>query len=245
MIFSVTMKRIFQASQFVLLLGIFGLLLWSQPWDNDSYSSEMKTISVTGETVIEATPDEFTFYPYFRAEGTDKDELRDQLVADANASVEALKNLGLSDEQIELDASSYDNWYWDDGDTGVITVNLTITTKDDDQAQEIQDYLLTTNAEGQLTPQATFSEERKNELDAQAIEQAATDAKTKAEKQAQLFDAELGDVQEIRQGVDSIFGPAPLATELDAQSGSREASLPVLPGQEDYRQTVVVVYELN
>ena len=117
MIFSVTMKRIFQASQFVLLLGIFGLLLWSQPWDNDSYSSEMKTISVTGETVIEATPDEFTFYPYFRAEGTDKDELRDQLVADANASVEALKNLGLSDEQIELDASSYDNWYWDDGDT--------------------------------------------------------------------------------------------------------------------------------
>ncbi len=244
MTFSVNMKRLFQGAQFLLVIAVFGLVLWSQPWSTTSSSDAVKTITVTGETTIEATPDEFTFYPYFRKEGTDKDALREELVSDANAIVNSLKDLGVAEEQIQLDASSYDAWYWQEDEEGILTVNLTITTKDDDQAQAIQDYLLTTDAEGQLTPQTTFSDEKQKELDALAVEQAAADAKEKAAKQAELFGAELGDVQEISQGRDSIFGGYPIAAELDLQRSS-EASLPVLPGQDDYRQTVVVVYELK
>lgn len=244
MTFSVNMKRLFQGMQFLLILAIFGLVLWSQPWSSTTNSDTVKTITVTGETTIEATPDEFTFYPYFRKEGTDKDALRDELVSDANAIVNSLKELGVAEEQIQLDASSYDTWYWQEDEEGILTVNLTVTTKDDDQAQSIQDFLLTTDAEGQLTPQATFSEEKKKELDKQAVEQASADAREKAESQATLFGATLGDVQEISQGRDSIFEGYPIAAELDLQRSS-EASLPVLPGQDDYRQTVVVVYELK
>lgn len=245
MTFSVNMKRLFQGTQFLVVLATFGLVLWSQPWNSGSRTSEERTISVSGESTIEATPDEFTFLPYFSKEGTDKDSLRDELVADANEIITALKEQGVSDEQIKLDASSYDAWYWQEDEKGVLTVSLTITTRDDDQAQSIQDFLLTTDAEGQLTPLATFSKDKMTELDALAVAQATEDAKQKAEKQAELFGARLGDIREIKQGTDSVFEEYPIAAELDVQRGSIGTSLPILPGQNEYQQTVVVVYELN
>src|SRR6056297_3541269 len=107
MTINVSSRKLFQLVQFIVLLAILGLLLWSQPWSTETFSSNKKTITVTGETTLEATPDEFTFYPYFQKEGTDKDALRDELVTEANTLVNGLKELGVPEENITLDASSY------------------------------------------------------------------------------------------------------------------------------------------
>ena len=240
----ITSEKLLKTAQLLLLVAIFGLLLWSQPWQSDTIK-EQRTISVSGEATISAEPDEFVFYPYYEKTGTDRDALRDELVVEANQVVDELRQLGVEESDIKLDASSYDNWYWNEGEEGVLTVRLTVTTTDRDQAQAIQDYLLTTSAKGQLTPQAMFSEAKQKELDAQAVAEASEDARAKAEAQAKLFDAKLGDVITVNQQADSIFGfPELRATELSVSDESA-SSLPVLPGENDYRQTVNVVYELQ
>jgi uncharacterized protein YggE len=230
--------------QFAVIVLVAGLLTWSLFIRDTNTSGEVKKITVNGETTIEASPDEFTFYPYFEKTGTDRDLLRDELVAEANEVIKDLKNLGVAETDMKLDASSYDRWYWEENEEGVITVSLTITSSDEDLVQKVQDYLLDTNAKGQLTPQAVFSEELQKELDKKAVEEAAADARSKAEAQAILFDASLGEVLEIQQGSDSIFVDYGVA-ELSVQSSPRDATLPVLPGQNDYTQTVTVTYELK
>lgn len=243
MTIKISANKLMHLLQLGLLLVIVGLLVWAQVSDTDS-SEETRKITVTGETTMEATPDEFTFYPRFEKQGSDKNALRDELVNDANKAVDAIKALGVPEQDIALDASSYDQWYWMDGEEGMLNITLTITTKDGDLAQKIQDYLITTDAEGQISPQATFSTEKKKELDKQAVEQAITDAKNKAQAQADLLGEELGGVLEVSQSRDSLFmnyGAAELSVREDVQT----QSLPVLPGQNDYMQSVVVTYELR
>lgn len=245
---NITAAKLRQCAQFALLVAIFGLLLWSQPWDSSNNSNaETRTITVSGEATIEAEPDEFAFNPYFEQEGTDRDVLKESLSTQANEVVDKLKELGVQESDIKLDVSSYDNWYWDEGEEGTLSAYITVTVKAGDLVQEVQDYLYSTDAKGQISPRASFSNDTRKQLDAQAVEQASNDAKAKAEAQAALFDAKLGDVVSVNQGSDSIFGyPEPYAAieSLDSAASLR-SSVPVLPGEQEYRQTVTVVYELQ
>lgn len=246
MTINITKDDFLKYVQLLLLIVVTGLLLWSRPWAADS-SELTRTIQVSGEATIEAVPDEFVFYPYFEQEGKDRDQLKVALTQQANTAVEELKELGVAEEKIKLDASSYDRWYWRENEEGILTVSLNITVDNKDLAQEVQDYLLTLDIKGQLTPQAVFSQSKQKELDAQAVEQASNDARAKAEAQAKLFGADLGKVIKVEQGFDSVFPVAfdGVATlEVGAEDAAR-SSLPVLPGENEYRQTVTVTYELK
>lgn len=244
---SVTAAKLLQFAQFVLLIAIFGLLLWSRPWDTSASSAEdARTITVSGEATIQAEPDEFAFNPYFEQQGTDQNALKESLSAQANEAIEALKELGVQENDIKLDVSSYDNWYWDENEEGTLSAYISVQVEAGDLVQQVQDYLFSTEAKGQLSPQASFSDDTRKQLDAQAVEQASNDARAKAEAQATLFDAKLGDVVSVNQGSDSVFGyPEPYALDSRDISASLESSVPVLAGEQEYRQTVTVVYELQ
>lgn len=247
MTIDVSANKFLKWLQLLLLLAILGLLLWSKPWDASSTNETARTIRVSGEATLEATPDEFVFYPYFEEKGSDQDALKATLTKQANDAVEAIKALGVAEDKIALDASSYDRWYWEKDEQGVLTASLTVTVDNKDKAQEVQDYLLNTSAKGQLTPQGVFSKAKQKELDAQAIKEASADARSKAEAQATLFDAKLGKVVTVEQGYDSVF-PVAYNGRGIAEDVALEASssfLPVLPGQDEYTQTVSVTYELK
>ncbi len=245
MTININAKQIIKHVHLLLLVAILGLLLWSKPWDTGSTTAE-RTITVTGESTIEATPDEFTFYPYFEESGTDQVALQASLTQKANDAVDQLKQLGVAEEKITLDASSYDNWYYQAGEQGTLNVRLSIVVSDRDITQEVQDYLITLDVKGQISPQGTFSEALRKQLDTQAVEEASNDAKAKAQTQANLFNAELGKAITVTQGSDSIFYGFRAGIEpAIAEDTSTSSSLPVLPGQNDYRQTVTVIYELK
>jgi len=246
MTINVDTTKLMKVIQFLLLVAIFGLLLWSTPWDNSS-SSNRRTIKVTGQATIKANPDEFTFNPYFQETGSDKGAIKTSLTEKANSAVEKLKELGVEEKNITLDASSYDRWYYQKNEKGTLNIRLEIVVTDKDIVQKVQDYLLTLNIEGQISPQATFSKAKQKELDAQAVEEASNDAIAKAETQAKLFNAKLGDAITIKQGSDSIFyGYGGVdSVGLAVKEGSSASSLPVLPGQNEYTQTMTVTYELR
>jgi uncharacterized protein len=245
MTINISSVKLIKYLQILLLIAIFGLVLWSKPWSNSSNIAE-RTITVTGESTIKATPDEFTFYPYFQETGTDQEEIKTSLTSKANETVQKLKELGVEEKNITVDASSYDRWYYREDETGSLSISITIVVPAGDVVQKVQDYLLTLDVKGQISPQATFSQAKQKELDAQAVEEASNDAKSKAETQANLFNAKLGKAIKITQGSDSIFlGYGYDTVSSSVQEDGASLSLPVLPGQNEYKQTVTVVYELR
>jgi len=240
----ITRDTMYKLVQFTLLVAILGLLLWSQPWSSTN-SDEVRKLSVRGEATVQAVPDEFVFYPYLEKSGPDRDALRTKLTEQANTVVNQLKELGVDENKIALDASSYDNWYVNEGEDGNMRVSLTITLADKDKAQEVQDYLLTLdNLKGQISPQANFSKAKQKELESQATDLAIEDAAARASQQAGLVGAEIGDVLEVGQSSGAGF-PVAFSRLEAADLGSEASSLPVLPGENEYRIDINVTYELR
>lgn len=236
---------IYRIVEICLLLTIIGLLVWSRPWTSNT--SETRKITVTGEATIDSAPDEYVLSPYFQKSGKDKKAVQAELSEQANTAVIKLKELGISEDDIKLDASSYDYWYASDGQEGSLQVSLQISLTDKDQAQKAQDYLLTlNNIQGQLTPQATFSDAKSKDLETQATEKATEDAKNKADQQAKLVGAKVGNVITIS---DSPYNEImPMAYAQDSMSSGAElkvSTLPVLSGKNEYKKTITITYELQ
>jgi uncharacterized protein YggE len=249
MTINVTTKQVLQMVQFLMLSAVLVLMIWSQPWSGTSNGENKRTITVTGDATIEASPDEYMFSPYFEAKGSDKEALKTTLTEQANDAVAKLKELGVADDDIKLDLNSFDQWYWLEGEEGVATASIQVDVANKELAQKVQDFLLTTEAKGQLTPQATFSEDKQDELDDEVMKKAIEDAKKRAEQQASLLGAKLGKVVESKQSSDSVFPMAydtGVATlEMSAPDSARSASLPVMVGQNEYTQSVTVTFELK
>lgn len=245
MTINLTKDLLFKVAHGAVLVAILGLLLWSQPWQN-SASDNTRKITVSGSASVEAEPDGYTFNPYFEAKGSDKDALKTEVTKKANAAIDKLKEIGVEDKDITLDVSSYDRWYWREGQDGNLSAYLTIRTSDKDKAQEIQNYLLSTDAKGQLTSTGNFSEDKLKQLQADAKNKAIEDAKSKAETQAKSFDAKLGKV--ITVADDANYAVEPMMARGAAEMSlddSASTDLPVLNGQDQVYQTVTVTYELK
>lgn len=239
-------KDVINILQITLLVVILGLLLWSKPW-TDSNSSELRKITVTGNSSIDAEPDEYSFSPYFEKTGNDQEALKSELTNLVNNTVTELKKLGVDEKDIKLDVSSYDYWFVADGEDGSLNASIQIKVRDKDLTQKIQDYLLSTEAKGQLTPQASFSDTKQKELDAMAVDQAIDDAKDQASRQAEKLGGRIGKVLEFNQSQDSVFPIMYDAKAIAGDSAVSESneSLPVLSGQNEYNQSVIITYELK
>lgn len=231
---------------YLVTVGVM-LYLW-QPWN--ASPADARKITVTGESTIEAEPDEFQFNPTYNVTSDSKDGVVEQAADKANRVVDGLKALGIPDEDIKV--SGYSNeWYWyaDEDGKNHASVNITIAVSDKATAQEVQDYLLTTEPEGQITPWPTFSEKKSKELESQARTEAIADAKSKAEASANELEVRVGKVISVDEGYG--FGDFPIAYAEDSIAldsvGSAEItrSIPVQPGEDEYSYSVTVVFELK
>ena len=228
----------------LVALNLLTLFLW-HPWNRVNTD---RIITAVGETVIEAEPDKFVFSPYWQLEAKTKAAAVAKAVDKANAVVKKLKALGVASKDIKLDSNSYDNWYYNqDTDTDVASVNLTIDVEDSELAQKVQDYLLTTNSDGQITPWPTFSQDMQDELEIQAREEAIADARAKAEQSASELGGSVGKVITVTENTG--FGDYPIAYATEASSGGAQdedvKSLPIQPGENEYTFSITVVFAIK
>ncbi len=230
----------------ILLLVVIGVMvaLW-RPWES---SGAKRTITVTGEAQIDAVPDEYIFSPYIQKTGSGNQKLRTQLAALGEELVEELKKLGVEENKIKLSGDTYDYYYYTDNrgqQTAQLRATITVGTKE--LAQKVQDYLLTQDIKGQLTPAAQFSMARQDELKTQARAKAVADAKSEAERTAGELDARLGKVVEIKDN-EAIaypwYGRGSVTTD-SLNSGSEKPSLPVTPGEETFTFRVQASFEIK
>lgn len=229
----------------VALLAIIAIMLalW-RPWQNDI--AEDQTVSVTGETTLTAAPDEFRFYPTYQFNASDKAAALDALAKKSEAIATKLKELGVPDSKIKTSTTGYDPNLLMPETSGKATYSLQISATVDNQelAQKVQDYLVTTEPTGSVSPQPTFSEAKRRELEIQARDQATADARTKAEQSAKNLGFRLGKVKSVSDG--SGFWASPLEAGGPATMElSTRSSLNLYPGENELPYSVTVTYYIR
>lgn len=230
----------------ILIIIIGAMLAIWKPWSPEP-SIDGRTITVKGETTIQAEPDEFVFYPSYEFKNADKDVALSDVTKKSEEVIGNLKELGVQDEQIKSDSSGYDyNYYYLPEDRqNVYTLRLTVKAHDREQAQKIQDYLITTSPTGSISPIAGFSDSKRKELESQARDEATKDARSKAEQSAENLGFKIGKVKSVEDGTDfSQIGISRGAAELSMDT-KESNNLSVQPGQDDFNYSVTVVYYLK
>ncbi len=231
---------------YILTISLM-LFLW-KPWD--TISGDTRTITTTGKSTIEAPPDKFVFSLSYHFESTDEDTAIKEASDKTTEIVAGLKKLGVEDKDIKVNGYNQDwRWFYDDTEERV-TVNIVAQVGDKNTAQKVQDYLLTTNPQGQITPVPGFSESKRKELDRQGRAEAVADAKSKAQASADELEVKLGKVISVHEGHGFINLHTPRSLgggeiSLDSPVVESRRSLPVQPGENELHFSVTVIYEIK
>lgn len=233
----------------VLLVVIAAMLALWRPWYQSSGSDE-RIISVTGEAKISAEPDEYVFNPNYEFKGRDKTVVLAELSKKSSEIVAKLKDLGVEERNIKTSSGGYDNRpYPVDGNNSETGYNLAFTVKvsQRDLAQKVQDYLVTTTPTGSVTPQATFSDARRKEIENQARDKAASEARSKAEQSAKNLGFKVGSVKSVEDGTGFGVHPYPERGAIKTMIANDTAmpQLGVQPGENELTYTVTVTYFLR
>ncbi|MDQ3064652.1 MAG: SIMPL domain-containing protein [bacterium] len=224
----------------IILLAVIGLMLaaW-RPWTSTAASS--RVIAITGEATVSAEPDELVFYPYFEVKDTQ------QLTQKAATITDGLKKLGVEEKYIKTNASSYEKYLSvpEGSGTDTLTLQFTVTiTANKELSQKVQDFLVAQNPKGQISPQASFSTEKRKQLTDQATVQATADAKTRADKMAAELGAKIGKVVKVSEAT-SMFPYALEGRDMAVSQDSAASKLPISVGENDFTYQLQVEFELR
>lgn len=231
----------------VALLVIIAVMiaLW-RPWE-PRYDAQARTVTASGEATVKAVPDEYAFYPSYSFKNADKVAALAAATKKSEEIVAGLKKAGVADTAIKTSVNGYQDGLYMSGSSSsdyVYTLSLTVTITDKDLAQKAQDYLVGTSPEGGVSPQPTFSETKRKTLESTARDNAAKDARSKADQLAKNLGGTVGDVKTITDGAG--FGGVTPMYAVDSVAGkAMPSSLTLQPGENDLTYTVTVVYYLR
>ena len=145
-----------------------------------------KTISVaaTGQAVAE--PDQAIVQVAVVASANDADVVRERLARNASNATEALRQLGIGDDQIRTVAYRIDQAYREEGGERVPDGfegyhAFEITASNASRAGEIIDAAVSNGADRVEGVELTLSEERRREVRSEALRDALENARTNAE----------------------------------------------------------------
>lgn len=228
----------------ILMVVILSMLAMWRPWQQEN--SGERTITVSGEATISAEPDEYTFYPSYEFAGSDREAQLTSLTTKSNEIVTKLKELGVADNKIKTNANNYNDRFFSSNteETTLYTLQITVTSANKEEATKVQDYLTTTNPSGQITPQSSFSDKKRKELQNQARDEATKDARAKADKSAANLGFNIGKVKAVEDGA-GLYDVYPMMGGVSMDSTLAEpksSSLNLQPGENDLSYTVKVTY---
>ncbi len=211
-----------------------------------SPAAETRSLSVSGTGTVYLTPD--IAYIYVGVETHDADvskALADNNVQ-AQAVVDALKNLGVAPEDIQT--SNFSIWSMEDYDEMgqpytkyVVTNNVYITVRD---LSNLGTLLSTVVASGANTINSiSFDVSDKAAAQSEARQKAMDNAVALAEELASIGGVRLGDIQTLSY---SEYYPSYYASGMGGGSASApNASVPIQVGQLEISVTVNVTYGIK
>jgi hypothetical protein len=247
----------------ILSLVVIGLVLYIviawKPWQPNVKASD-RVITVTGEATLTAIPDEYVFTPTYDFTNADQSTALSQLTTFSNQLVSKLKALGVPSKDIQISSNGYSSGGYlpvtpvpISQDNGEYTYELDPTVTIDDNtnlAQSVQNYLVTTNPTGDVSPTVDFSVAMQNNLSNTARSQAEQNARANAEQSAKNLGFKIAAVKTVvdnglsSNNVSPCNGGECAGSNLDLQSTSPQ-SLSLQPGQNQLYYSVQVQYYIK
>ena len=220
----------------VLILVIGGMLAIWRPWE--TAGAQQRKITISGTSTIKAEPDEYRFNPHYERKTTaETSELSKKVT-------EKLKELGVNESQIKVDANRFKTYSPVNPGEETTTLSMTILVNNKELAQKVQDYLITTNPSGSVTPYMAFSKDKQNELEDRARNEAIADARKKAENTASGFGSKVNKVIEVSETPDSGITPW-LESGAVARDSASVSSMPLQPGENEFTYSISVIFSLK
>lgn len=232
----------------IALLGVAIVVMFAmwRPWEAQ-YDKNARTVDVTGATTLKAEPDQITFYPQYQFQDTDKEAAVNAAGKKSAEVIKKLRELGVAEKAIKsetfgssdsvmpMSSASSDGYSY--------TTSITITLADMKLAQKVQDYLVTTAPEGQITPQYDFATATRKKLEDSARDAATKDARKKAEQSAKNLGFSLGSVKSVTDG---SLGGYPYATAMtDGGKDMAVSSYALQPGENELSYSVSVSFYIK
>lgn len=230
--------------------------LW-RPWE-PSVRATNRTISVTGNATITATPDEYVFSPEYNFTDSNQQTALSELTAKSNTVVGQLKALGVPNKEIQTNSNGYGGTRLyvapvpvvpDDSSSSSYILNLQITVNNVVLAQKVQNYLLTTNPTGQVSPEAQFSNGLQSSLQNEARQKAEQNARAQAEQSAGDLGFSIGAVKSVDDSNNDGFMPLAISSGVSSTDAAipsvQSPQLKIQPGQNNLSYSVSVVYYIK
>lgn len=213
--------------------------------------STSNTVSVTGESSIEVTPDLVALYLLVETEGDDYEEAKDKNAEIVDEVIVALIREGFERKDIQTTNFNVRERYdWDDrfSEDYIATHNIRLKfpTTNADNIGEAIDAAVDAGA-GVSYVNFELSTEKQNEYKAQATEQAAQDAKIKAEAMASGLGKKLGKLVRVS---DSSFNYHPyrvfgMEDSVMAAGEAKAQATDIQPSDQTIYSRVTVTYKIK
>lgn len=164
-----------------------------------------KTISVSASGEAEAEPDQAVLRVAVLARGDDANAVREQIAENVTQMREALRDAGLSDDQIRTITFRIDRDFREEdgerrpaGFEGIHAFEITLSNVS--QAGAIVDTAVANGADRVDSVELTLSEERRREVRADALRDAMENARTNADVIAESADLRIAGVHTAATG---------------------------------------------
>lgn len=231
-----------------LLVVLAGCLGGAAPLNNAALSNgtdgpEGPTISVSSSGSVDAAPDLAVVYLSVEAEADSAEAARAQVASDATRMRDALRDAGISDDAVTTTGFAvhivYD--YSNEGRevVGYRAVHSYRVEVSPEEAGTVIDTAVGNGATRVSGVQFTLSDERRQELRAQALEEAMTSARADADAIAGASDLTVSGVHSVST---SNGGGGPIYYDRAVAEAGDGASTVLEPGDVTVTASVSVVY---
>ena len=209
--------------------------------------SQVQGISVSGTGEAFGAPDLALLDLGVSAQGKTVKEARDTAATAMTAVLDALKDDGVAEEDVQTRQFSIEPEYdYPDGEQVLIGFRVTniveAKVRDLDSLGEVVDDVAQAGGDVVQVQGLSFTIEEPDELRAQAREEAVADARARAEDLAELAGVKLGKPMSINESAgippSPFFESAPMARDV-------EQATPIEPGELEINVTVDIVFAIE
>jgi len=208
---------------------------------------EFTTLSIVGIGRVYYTPDEAMVTFRALGQGTTAEEALSMSASKASAIIDALKDLGIEDEDIKTSGINvYPRYDFDVKPPKIVgyeaCYTIVVRIRDIDLVGKAIDAAFSAGADGMYGVQFTISDEKRAELTQQAIKAAVEDAEEKAKTVAESLGMKVVGIKSVSLSSQPII---PVQRPAIAFKAAEAGGVPIEPGRATISASVSVIYLLS
>jgi uncharacterized protein len=206
---------------------------------------EPRTVTVTATGLVKGTPDVLELVVGVQTRDKSAREALDRNNNLAQKVIDALRDAGVKDDDVQTNDLSVSPSYDDDGDINGYEVSNLVTARlgDFDKAGEVIDAATNIAGDEVVIYGVQFSFDDNSLLVARARTEAVKRARAQAQELAKAADVDLGDLLSMTE--ESAPEPPIFDVAEGGRAADEAAAAPIEPGSETLSVQVTLVYEIE